>query len=150
MRRAAQACIEFHGPPTHPFNPLKALRSTLAVTDRSTRIRYACDLLEAAWSRGEDLTEDDTIRAVAKQVGLDGDLLLSACRDDSIKSRLKDNTERAVANGIFGVPTFRFNGELFWGADRLHDLRARLIGKAPLIDERRLRSILQRSAAAER
>ncbi|MEX2498808.1 MAG: 2-hydroxychromene-2-carboxylate isomerase [Wenzhouxiangellaceae bacterium] len=150
MRRAALDGIEFRGPPMHPFNPLKSLRSALAVEDRITRTRYVCALLHAAWSQGEDLTCDDTIRAVANQVALDGDRLLSACQDDRIKAELKRNTERAVGDGVFGVPTFRLDGELFWGADRLNDLRARLLDKAPSIDENRLRSVLQRTASAQR
>jgi 2-hydroxychromene-2-carboxylate isomerase len=32
----------------------------------------------------------------------------------------------AEAAGIFGVPTFVFDGELFWGGDRIGLLRERL------------------------
>lgn len=150
MRRAAHERLEFRGPPMHPFNPLKSLRSALTVEDGVKRTRYACALLDAAWSRGEDLTRDDVIRAVAQRVGLNGNRLLAACQDESIKTGLKEMTERAVREGIFGVPTIRVDGELFWGADRLDDLRAKLLGVAPPIDENRLASVLERGAAARR
>ena len=32
----------------------------------------------------------------------------------------------AEASGVFGVPTFVFDGELFWGGDRIALLRERL------------------------
>ena len=32
----------------------------------------------------------------------------------------------AEASGVFGVPTFVFEGELFWGGDRIGLLRERL------------------------
>jgi len=32
----------------------------------------------------------------------------------------------AEASGVFGVPTFAFDGELFWGGDRIGLLRERL------------------------
>ena len=32
----------------------------------------------------------------------------------------------AEASGVFGVPTFVFDGELFWGGDRIGLLRERL------------------------
>ena len=37
--------------------------------------------------------------------------------------RLRDEAEAA---GVFGVPTFVFEGELFWGGDRIGLLRERL------------------------
>jgi len=30
---------------------------------------------------------------------------------------LRSNTEEAVSKGVFGVPTFAVDGELFWGVD---------------------------------
>jgi hypothetical protein len=39
---------------------------------------------------------------------------------------LAEDTRRAYANGIFGVPTFVCNDELFFGNDRLDMLAWRL------------------------
>lgn len=39
---------------------------------------------------------------------------------------LRQETEAAEALGIFGVPTFAYGGEIYWGSDRLHMLRQRL------------------------
>ncbi len=36
-----------------------------------------------------------------------------------VKARLKAATERAVARGAFGAPTFFVDGEMFFGQDRL-------------------------------
>ena len=36
------------------------------------------------------------------------------------------NTERAIALGVFGAPTYGVAGELFWGQDRLDFLQRRL------------------------
>jgi 2-hydroxychromene-2-carboxylate isomerase len=36
---------------------------------------------------------------------------------------LADDTTRAFANGIFGVPTFVYNEEVFFGNDRLDMLQ---------------------------
>jgi hypothetical protein len=40
-------------------------------------------------------------------------------------------TEEAIAAGVFGVPTFVHEGELFWGHDRLDALARRLSGTTP-------------------
>ena len=38
---------------------------------------------------------------------------------DEAKARLRARTEEATALGIFGAPSFRVDGEIFWGNDRL-------------------------------
>ena len=47
---------------------------------------------------------------------------------EEIKDALRRNTEQAAARGVFGVPTFEVDGELFWGADSIEFLSAFLIG----------------------
>ena len=36
------------------------------------------------------------------------------------------NTDEAMALGVFGAPTYVFDGELFWGQDRIDMLEWRL------------------------
>ena len=33
----------------------------------------------------------------------------------------EENTEQSYKSGVFGSPTFIYNGEVFWGDDRLED-----------------------------
>jgi 2-hydroxychromene-2-carboxylate isomerase len=40
---------------------------------------------------------------------------------DANKLRLRQQTERAVEQGIFGAPTFFVGDEMFWGNDRLDE-----------------------------
>ncbi len=37
----------------------------------------------------------------------------------AVKARLKEETEAAIAAGVFGSPFILVDGEPFWGADRL-------------------------------
>jgi 2-hydroxychromene-2-carboxylate isomerase len=41
------------------------------------------------------------------------------------KARLREQTERAQALGIFGAPSFVVGDELYWGNDRLGDAVAK-------------------------
>ena len=45
-----------------------------------------------------------------------------------MESQYSENTQRALEFGIFGVPSFSFNNDIFWGDDRLEDA-IRLISK---------------------
>ena len=42
---------------------------------------------------------------------------LAAASTPAAKQRIRDNTDAAIASGIFGVPTILIDGELFWGND---------------------------------
>jgi hypothetical protein len=67
-----------------------------------------------------------------------------------VKRRLAAATAQAVADGVFGVPTYwlRDGGELFWGGDRVDGLLWRLGGGA--VDEAALEAFLARAPLAER
>jgi 2-hydroxychromene-2-carboxylate isomerase len=45
--------------------------------------------------------------------------LLDIAESSEAKAKLRDQTERAKALGIFGAPSFISGNELFWGNDRL-------------------------------
>ena len=148
LRIASRLGLPVTGPPTHPFNPLRALRMCVAIDEADVQRRFAIALLEGAWARGLDLTDDSVLRQLATECGVDGDALLQRAADSDIKQRLVDSTNDAVAAGVFGVPTFAVAGELFWGEDRIDALLWRLQGHT--IDESLLSAVLARPASAAR
>jgi 2-hydroxychromene-2-carboxylate isomerase len=149
QRWAMHLGLEFRSPPAHPFNPLKPLRVTSAVADERAREALAVALLDAAWSAGRDITSDAVIKEVAGSAGVDGSALLRAAQSDEIKRRLRQQTEDAVAAGVFGVPTFVVDSEIFWGNDRLPFLQAHLQGRLTT-DMAKTEEILARPRAADR
>jgi 2-hydroxychromene-2-carboxylate isomerase len=85
---------------------------------------------------------------LAGECGLDGETLLATAGQPGIKQRLASDTERAIADEVFGVPTFRYGDELFWGGDRVDALLWRLQGNT--IDEEKLTEFLARRPLAQR
>lgn len=150
MREAARRGLPFAGPPGHPFNPLTALRMCTALDDDAARRAFAVELAAACWERGEDLADAALLVRLADGLGLDGAALLAAAGTAGIKRQLADATAQAVADGVFGVPTYRLQdgGELFWGGDRIDALVWRLGGGS--IDEAALEAFLARAPLAER
>jgi 2-hydroxychromene-2-carboxylate isomerase len=55
--------------------------------------------------------------------------LLGRTEEDAVKAEYQANTDQAIAIGVFGAPTSVFEGELFWGQDRLQMLEWRLTQK---------------------
>jgi 2-hydroxychromene-2-carboxylate isomerase len=149
VMRCAQALgLQFKGPPSHPFNPLRALRCCSALDDAAARRRLGPALLSAAWEEGLDLSDAEVVAAVADRCGLDGSFLVTQGSAPQVKQRLADATHAAAAAGIFGVPSFVIDGEIFWGADRIDAILRSLQGQR--IDEGRLDQFLARAPSASR
>lgn len=112
--RARRLGLAYRMPPAHPFNPLRALRLTVALGS-------GLDVVQAVfrhlWAEGRGLDTDADWQALCARLGLpaaEGDAL--AARPDA-KAELRARTEAAIARGVFGVPTAIVHGELFWGFD---------------------------------
>lgn len=63
--------VPFVAPPAHPFNPLAALRVTLAVEDAEARKRLISALYSAVWAGGGGAEKPEQVAAVVKSLGLD-------------------------------------------------------------------------------
>jgi 2-hydroxychromene-2-carboxylate isomerase len=119
-------------PPTHPFNPLLALRLCTLPLPAETRRRLIDALYAATWAGGGGVESPADVRPIVTGLGLDAEALIAAAGAPAAKAALKENTEAAVAAGVFGVPTAVVGGELFWGVDALPQLEAFLDGRDPI------------------
>ena len=142
LRRASAYGLPVKGPPTHPFNPLPALRTCIAIDDEATRLCVARHVMDAAWLDGLDISREQIIADCLQANGLAADTLIQATSDPMVKKALIDATDHAISLGIFGVPTFRINEQLFWGEDRMDDVIRYCDGQR--IDEVQLAHIVAR------
>lgn len=149
LRMAATAGLPLVGPATHPFRPLTALRVALpeVAGDRAADVVEA--LFAAGWGEGADLGDDVAIESALKRAGLDGAALVGRTRAPDVKRALAEGTERAIAAGVFGVPTVLYEGELFWGNDQIDHLALVLEGRDPL-DRAALARMRARPSSARR
>lgn len=109
---AGRMGVPFEPPPAIPFNPLRALRLTIALGSAPEVVEtlFAC-----VWQKGLRPDDEDGWRAMARAVGVtDADTRIRA---PGVKDTLLANGEDAVASGVFGVPTFVADGHPFWGID---------------------------------
>jgi 2-hydroxychromene-2-carboxylate isomerase len=112
--QAERAGVALRFPPTHPFNPLPALRLALALDARDEVIDA---IFTAIWRDGLALDTPIALAPLAARFGVtDVEAAIAAA---PVKAALKANTEAALARGVFGVPTLAIGDELFWGNDAL-------------------------------
>jgi 2-hydroxychromene-2-carboxylate isomerase len=107
--------IEFQFPATHPFNPLPLLRLAVACGENGLPNRYVAEtLFRHVWRTGEDAENAQRLATLTE-------LLKPAQTPNSaeVKAMLKTFTESAIEEGVFGVPTFKVDGKLFFGLDAL-------------------------------
>lgn len=141
---AQQAGIPFRFPPAHPFNPLPALRLLCGAGATAAQVHAVFDCI---WKDGRDVNEPATFQALAAQLGAGDAAALIA--QPEVKQKLIANTERAVARGVYGVPTFDFAGELFWGSDSI-DMMNAYAADAALFKSGELARVGSLPAAAQR
>ncbi|KAG8539013.1 hypothetical protein GDO81_021607, partial [Engystomops pustulosus] len=86
------------------------------------------------WSEDKDITEPESLLEAAEKAGIPEDLakkLLSSITSPEVKNKLKENTEKALEYGVFGMPSIvahiNDKPELFFGSDRF-ELLAHLLG----------------------
>ena len=122
----AHAITGFQLNPHFPVNSLIAMRGSVAAARAGVLLRYVDAMMAAMWETGDKLDEVEICIGVLDRAGLDGAALIGAANDPDVKAELAANTESAVARGVFGVPTFFVGDEMFWGKERLAQVKAAL------------------------
>ena len=134
LRKARRFNVPIAPPVAHPFNPLLALRCTCSPLADRHREALVGALFEAVWVASRDVTDPAVVADVANGAGLDGGALVEDAATETTKGRLRAGTEAALANEVFGVPSFVVDGMVFWGCDDLPTLASWLAGDDPLTD----------------
>jgi 2-hydroxychromene-2-carboxylate isomerase len=85
---------------------------------------YNDKAFERFWRRELDPESVEAVEALLAEAGAPPGFSAFLAGDGGVEhDRLRGEAEAA---GVFGVPTFVFGGELFWGGDRIGLLRERL------------------------
>jgi len=132
LRKATLLGVELNPPAFHPFNPLLALRVSSLPLETATRQAMIDALFRAVWVRGLHVSEPGVVAEIADEVGLAGAEIVAEAQHPASKARVREQTDAAIARGVFGVPTIEVGDELFWGFDDLPHLERFLAGDDPL------------------
>lgn len=90
--------------------------------------RLANEMLSRHWEKDADLSDRETLAAIARTVDLDPVPLLDAADSPAIRDAYEANTQEAIDRSVFGSPTYFVDGDMFYGQDRL-DLVERALKK---------------------
>ena len=82
-------------------------------------VRLAGALLRARMAEERDTADAATLSVIARECGLDADRLAARAGSAEIAAAYAAITQEAIERQIFGVPTYVYRDEPFWGQDRL-------------------------------
>jgi 2-hydroxychromene-2-carboxylate isomerase len=110
--------LPFRKPSKFPRNGLLAARVACASQGEPWLPEFVRQVYLANFAHDRDIAEPAVIEAILADLGQPPGRLADA-QSPEAKAKLREQTERAQALGIFGAPSLVAGGELFWGNDRV-------------------------------
>ena len=124
QRWAARDGITLVMNPNFPVNTIAMMR-ILAGLQGDPRFDAVGDTLFAGmWQQARSMADPEVVAATLAEGGHDAAGLLALAQTPEAKQRLLENTEAAVARGVFGAPTCFVAGQMHFGQDRLEWVEA--------------------------
>jgi 2-hydroxychromene-2-carboxylate isomerase len=130
-----QDWADFHGlklrfpPAVFPVNSVKSLRGALVAVEHDKVSPYSQAVFAAYWEADRDISRDDVLTSIVREVGLDPAEYFEKIQQPAYKEQIRANTDECIRRGGFGSPTMFVGDAMFFGNDRLvlveHELRKR-------------------------
>jgi 2-hydroxychromene-2-carboxylate isomerase len=113
---------EFKFNSNFPMNTVQIQRGALAAIELGIFDKYLEIILEAMWEKNLNLADIDIFQSTLSENNIDAGSIMEIITSQDCKDKLIANTTDAVNRGAFGVPTFFFENQIFFGKDHLHQL----------------------------
>ena len=98
--------------PSLRYNTLSSLRLFIAAGSKIEDVQVIYNVI---YGKGIQPDSEEGLGMMAQELNIKNPE--EAINNIDVKEKLKQNTENAVTDGVFGVPTFVVKDELFWGGD---------------------------------
>ena len=110
--------IDFTWNENFPINSLHLMRGYLFI-NHNKKDKFFDVCFDAYWKNNFDISKEENIKKILIECDIKTEDFEMGIKDKKIKDELKDLTNIAFQNDVFGAPTFVINQKLFWGQDRL-------------------------------
>lgn len=125
QRSAAFFGLAYRQPVKLPLSSHLAARlfHATAKSEPQLAITLARRLLSAFFAEQRDISDEATLTGLAGEVGIAADAAADGMKGPLGRSLLETAVQEAITAGVVGSPYFLVDGEGFFGADRLPQLR---------------------------
>ncbi len=115
--------------PHFPVNTLQLMRGAVFAQSQDYFAQYVDAVYHHMWVEPKKMDEAEVMRAALAASGLPAEAIMAGVQQPAIKQRLIENTEAAVARGVFGAPSFFVGDELFFGKDKLVEVEEEILAQ---------------------
>ena len=121
-RRAKFYGFEAKVPAPYPLKEFD-LANQLAILgmNKGWGVEYVISTYKRWFQEGKEPATEPNLNEIFEELNLNKEAILKEVKSLEIENQYIQNTEIAYNSGVFGSPTFIYNGEVFWGDDRLED-----------------------------
>ncbi len=105
--------------PVEETSAARMVAATIVQDGNDAALRLTGALLRAVWAEERDISDARTLAEIGNECGLDGAALYEARMTPPAVALFDKNTQAAVQLQVFGAPWYEYEGESFWGQDRL-------------------------------
>lgn len=121
-RRAAMYGLAPKLPADYPLRDFdRANRVAILARAQGWCREYMVETYRRWFECAEPAGGDANLRATLAGLGKDPAAIIAESETEAVGTAYRAATDEARRRGIFGVPSFVIEGELFWGDDRLED-----------------------------
>ena len=106
--------------PTNPTPADLVICALILAGENPTGFTFAIG--QAIWSNEKQIADDDILLEVLSSCGHDAQKILDLSKTDDAAELREKNTQEAIAADAVGAPAYVYQGEVFWGQDRLEYL----------------------------
>jgi len=110
-----------------PVNTLLILRGAIVAQKNNFFESYVDVVMIGMWERSLRLDNAETLHELLTQYDCPADLLIEQISNPEIKAELINNTNKAVEKGVFGIPSFFIDDELYFGKESLREIKDMLL-----------------------
>ncbi|HKF27775.1 MAG TPA: 2-hydroxychromene-2-carboxylate isomerase [Candidatus Binataceae bacterium] len=111
--------LKIGNPSVFPVNSVKAMRGAFVAEEHGKISPYSRRVFESYWGADRDISQDEVLRDIVREIGLDEKEYFTKIASADYKARLRTNTEQLIDRGGFGSPSIFVDDVMFFGNDRL-------------------------------
>ena len=117
---------KFQMNPHFPVISLQIIRGAVAADKDDYLEDYIDKVLVHMWEEPKKMDDPEVIKSAFEESGLDAQKLMEQMQDPDVKATLILNTEAAAERGVFGIPTFFVDDQMYFGKDTLWQVEEKL------------------------
>jgi 2-hydroxychromene-2-carboxylate isomerase len=107
-------------PDSFPANPERADLCCIVLAERGDDPGdFLFSVGEALWSQDRQIADESILAELLTKAGFDGDAVVATSKEAEYAEIRNSNSQDAIALDVIGAPSYVYEGEVFWGQDRV-------------------------------